>query len=194
MTATLRPSPASRPEETRPCGSEGSARAAPAVAVHVLRGGGDWPAEAEAIVTRAVRAALAVEDRAPRRGEIAVLLTDDAALADLNRRFRHREGPTDVLSFPGESRAGDAAAHIGDIAIAHERCIADAAALGRPLAFHLAHLVIHGVLHCLGHDHERDEEARVMESRERAALAALGWGDPYPADDLSADDERGGER
>ncbi len=193
MTATVRSS-SSRSGETQPRGAEGLESAAPAVVVHVLRSRGNWPIEAEEIVTRAVRAALATENDASWHGEIAVLLTDDAQLAELNWRFRHREGPTDVLSFPGEPGSGGAPAHIGDIAIAQERCSADAAALRRPLAFHLSHLVIHGVLHCLGHDHEREEEARVMESRERAALAALGWGDPYPEPDMPADIEKEDER
>ncbi len=194
MTAAVRPPVAGKRKAAQPCAQKRDEDRASKVVVHVLRGNGAWPAESEEIVTRAVKAALAVARSAHRGDELAVLLTDDTQLADLNMRFRNREGPTDVLSFPGVSDADDAPAHIGDIAIAYERCSRDAADLGRPLAFHLSHLVIHGVLHCLGHDHEREEEARAMESCERAALAILGWGEPYPDPVGPTQDKKGDER
>ncbi|RMF71649.1 MAG: rRNA maturation RNase YbeY, partial [Alphaproteobacteria bacterium] len=175
MTASARPPSAAR-TVCRPAPLPPSGKPASDVAVHVLLESDRWPAEAEQIVIRAVKAALSVQQDAPRQGEIAVLLADDAHLAELNQRFRNRRGATDVLSFPGETGSHHFLPHIGDIAIAYERCARDAAHLGRPLAFHLSHLVIHGVLHCLGHDHEREEEARVMEACEREALAMLGWG------------------
>ncbi len=194
MTAAAPPSASQKKKDARRCSNNPGEDPIPNVVVHVLRGQGAWPEEAEEIVTRAAKAALAVAHPAPRPGELAVLLTDDTQLADLNRRFRKREGPTDVLSFPGESDTHNAPTHIGDIAIAYERCSQDAAELKRPLAFHLSHLVIHGVLHCLGHDHEREEEARAMEACERAALALLGWGEPYPDPIGLTQDMEGDER
>lgn len=150
------------------------------IAVEVVTEAGAWPPESPAIVERAAAAAVAAAGRGSG-GELAVLLADDARLAALNEAFRGKAGPTDVLSFPGDGEAADGPPHFGDVAIAFERCAADAAALGRPLAFHLSHLVVHGVLHCLGYDHETDADAEVMEGLERKALAALGWGEPYPA-------------
>ena len=200
MTAAVRPPTSGKEKGAQPCARDPGKDRARHVVVHVIHGKGAWPVDAEEIVTHAVKAALAVAPSAPQRGEIAVLLTDDKQLADLNMRFRNREGPTDVLSFPGacsfpdQSDIGDAPIHIGDIAIAYERCARDAADLGRPLAFHLSHLVIHGALHCLGHDHEREEEARAMESCERAALATLGWGEPYPDPVAHTQNKKGDER
>jgi probable rRNA maturation factor len=108
------------------------------------------------------------------------LLTDDEAVADLNGRFRGREGPTNVLSFPA---AASARPHLGDLALALGICEAEARAQGKPLAHHLQHLVAHGVLHLVGFDHQSDEEAEVMEARERQVLASLGIADPYAVPD-----------
>jgi probable rRNA maturation factor len=108
--------------------------------------------------------------------EITVLLTDDAAIQDLNARFRGKDKPTNVLSFPA---AETAAPHLGDIALAYGVCAEEAKAQGKPLAHHLMHLTVHGVLHLLGYDHEADAEAEEMEGMERAILATLGVSDPY---------------
>ena len=108
--------------------------------------------------------------------EITVLLTDDKTIQDLNARFRGKDKPTNVLSFPA---AESAAPHLGDIALAFGVCAAEAEAQGKPLAHHLMHLTVHGVLHLLGYDHEADAEAEEMEGMERAILATLGVPDPY---------------
>ncbi|GIX18134.1 MAG: endoribonuclease YbeY [Rhodothalassiaceae bacterium] len=159
-------------------GAEGDSRA---LVVEVVTEAGAWPPDSPEVVERAAAAALAAAGR-EAAGELAVLLADDARLAALNEAFRGRAGPTDVLSFPGDGDGADGTRRLGDIAIAFGRCAADAAALGRPLAFHLSHLVVHGVLHCLGYDHETDAEAEVMEALEHEALAALGWGGADPAE------------
>jgi len=127
--------------------------------------------DAEAVVEQAAVAGLGTY-----AGEIIVLLTDDAAIQQLNAQFRGKDRPTNVLSFPA---AESAAPHLGDIALAYGVCAAEAEAQGKPLRDHLMHLTVHGVLHLLGYDHEADAEAEEMEGVERAILATLGVSDPY---------------
>ena len=128
--------------------------------------------EAEARVRAAAAAAAAGRD-----GALAVLLTDDAAVRELNRRWRGRDAATNVLSFPA---APTAAPWLGDVALAYETCAREAAEQGKPLADHVTHLVAHGVLHLLGWDHQTDAEADRMEALERDILARIGVPDPYP--------------
>lgn len=148
----------------------------------------DWQAhllDAPMIVARAAEAALA--GGGPLAGgpaELTVLLTDDAAIRALNRDWRGQDKPTNVLSFPVDPAMPlppGTARHLGDVAIALETLLAEAAAQGRTPADHLAHLVVHGVLHLLGHDHRDDAEAEAMEALETAILARLGVADPYAA-------------
>ncbi len=127
--------------------------------------------DAAAVVERAATAALGAT-----RGDVVVLLTDDAAVHELNARFRDRDQPTNVLSFPA---AESAAPHLGDLVLAHGVCAAEAEAQGKTLADHLTHLTIHGVLHLLGRDHVDEAEAEAMEAEERTLLASLGVADPY---------------
>ncbi|HEY3694616.1 rRNA maturation RNase YbeY [Phenylobacterium sp.] len=110
---------------------------------------------------------------------VAVLLADDAALAELNGRFRGKPQPTNVLSFPAAPNPED---HLGDVALACGVCTREAREQGKPLAAHLQHLVAHGVLHLLGYDHMDDAEAERMEGLERVILAGLGVADPYAAE------------
>ena len=120
--------------------------------------------------------ALEAAEAATAEGGLAILLTDDDTVADLNLRFRGKSGPTNVLSFPApENREG----HLGDIALAYGVCAREAAEQGKPLAHHLQHLVAHGVLHLLGYDHLTEAEAEEMEALERRILAGLGVPDPY---------------
>jgi probable rRNA maturation factor len=115
-------------------------------------------------------------------GDVAILLADDGAVRALNARFRDQDKATNVLSFPASPGARE---HAGDIALAFGVCAAEAAAQGKPLAHHLQHLTVHGVLHLLGYDHAADAEAAAMEAAERGILATLGVPDPYagePAD------------
>lgn len=144
----------------------------------------------------AVRAALADSaNRAGDRAGLSVLLADDETLRRLNADFRGKDKPTNVLSFPAASHAssGDAPAHIGDIALAFETCAREAKEEGKPVADHMTHLVVHGVLHLLGYDHETDQDAGAMEAREIAILAALGITDPYQ-DVQGEPEEHGGVR
>ena len=121
-------------------------------------------------------------------GAVVILLTDDLTIRDLNRRFRGKDLATNVLSFPAAPLPGDhaEAGVSGDIALALGVCRAEALGQGLRLADHLAHLVIHGVLHLAGHDHHDDAEAIEMETIETALLAALGIADPYRHEDLGA--------
>jgi probable rRNA maturation factor len=136
---------------------------------------------AEALCRRAAEAVLTAEGEDD--AAITVLLADDEAVRDLNARFRGKDKPTNVLSFPAPETARP---HLGDLALALGVCAREAAEQGKPLQNHVTHLVAHGVLHLLGYDHEVGEEADDMEARERRILAGLGVPDPYaespPAD------------
>ena len=109
-------------------------------------------------------------------GEVSVLLTDDTEIQTLNRDWRGKDTPTDVLSFPASEVD---APFLGDIAVSLGVTRKDAEARDSGLDQHLSHLLIHGLMHLLGHDHKDDTEAAEMESLEIAALASLGWPDPY---------------
>lgn len=132
--------------------------------------------DAETLVRTAAEAVLAAEHLSDRG--LVVLLTNDLAVQALNARFRGKDQPTNVLSFPA---APNPEQHLGDVALAYETCAREAAEQGKPLAHHLQHLVAHGVLHLLGYDHMTDEEAADMEGLERIVLATLGVPDPYAA-------------
>lgn len=117
----------------------------------------------------------------------AVLACDDARIAELNTEFRGKPVPTNVLSWPAEVLvppalpAADPSGEIelGDIAIAFETCQSEADQQGKPLKDHACHLLVHGVLHLLGYDHERDEDATIMEALEVEILGKLGVSNPY---------------
>lgn len=109
-------------------------------------------------------------------GDVVILLTDDQTVRELNARFRGKDRPTNVLSFPAP---GSARPHLGDIVLAHGVCAAEAKDQGKPFVDHLSHLVIHGILHLMGRDHEAEDDAEAMEQEERTLLAALGIPDPY---------------
>ena len=142
-----------------------------------------WPklvADPTRLLRRAARAALKVA-RKPR-GAVGIALTvalmSDRGVRRLNRDFRGQDKPTNVLSFPADRVPGRNVA-LGDIALALGGVRREARAQGKTAADHLAHLMVHGVLHLLGYDHETEPDAEWMEKLERKALAALGIADPY---------------
>ncbi|QSB45636.1 rRNA maturation RNase YbeY [Tsuneonella flava] len=149
----------------------------------------DWPdADWEGLVMRVAQAAAQVEPAlANPRLQASVLFTSDAEVHTLNREWRERDRPTNVLSFPMLER--EDLVHLdpdgppellGDIALAHETCAREAAEKGVSLADHAAHLVVHGLLHLAGHDHvDSDAQAEAMEALETKALAFIGLGNPY---------------
>ncbi|MFQ3595561.1 MAG: rRNA maturation RNase YbeY [Sphingomonadaceae bacterium] len=163
------------------------------LAVEVAAGDWDAAGRPEALAEAAVRAALAGAGfagalEAPGLDcEVAVLLTDDAEIQRLNRDYRGLDKPTNILSFPmlgaaeaaAALNAGQGSFLLGDLALAHETVAREAKAQGKPFAHHFQHLLVHGLLHLLGHDHEGDAEAEAMESLEREICAGLGIPDPY---------------
>lgn len=110
--------------------------------------------------------------------EVSVVFSNDAAMRTLNRQWRKMDKPTNVLSFPAPGRISEAPL-LGDIVVSYETAKREAALEGKTLADHTAHLLAHGFLHLLGHDHEEAAEAEAMEAIERAVLARLGIADPY---------------
>ena len=136
----------------------------------------------EPLTETAVAAALAGAGHADLRCEVAVLFTDDNAIAAVNAEWRSKDSPTNVLSFPtpegmpvpeGELRP------LGDIVLAHGVISREAAEQGKTLRDHTTHLIVHGTLHLLGFDHEADDEAEEMEALETRILKGLGISDPY---------------
>jgi probable rRNA maturation factor len=111
----------------------------------------------------------------PRAGAAVILFSDDATVHELNRRFRDKDKPTNVLSFPAPDREG----YPGDVILAYETCAREAQAAGLSLIDHAAHLALHGVLHLNGFDHQEEDEATEMEALETAVLTGLGMSDPY---------------
>jgi len=114
---------------------------------------------------------------------LGVILTEDAEQRRLNRTYRGTDAPTNVLAFaladPASAMPAGAPILLGDVVLAFETVAREAAEQHKPLAGHLSHLVVHGVLHLLGFDHENDTEAAIMEGREVAILRTLGVPDPY---------------
>ena len=143
---------------------------------------------------RAAQAVFAALAMAEQGFLISLLACDDTRIAGLNTEFRGKPKPTNVLSWPSEERAAeevggipdlpepgdpDDPEELGDIAIAWETCMNEAAEQGKDPHHHVTHLMIHGILHLLGYDHIEDEDARLMENLETRILAGLGIPDPY---------------
>lgn len=140
-------------------------------------------ADLEALVIRAVEAGIAAAPEPPADAvEVSVLLADDATVQALNRTWRAKDKPTNVLSFPAapQPRHDGAAVPLGDLVLAYDTLVRESGEQSKPLGHHLAHLLVHGTLHLLGQDHETGEaEADAMEALEIAALAGLGIPNPY---------------
>ena len=141
---------------------------------------------AKNIVKSAVKAAAKAVSTRPV--ELAIVLSDDSAIRSLNRQWRGKNAPTNVLSFPAAApgKGRSASPYIGDVVIAYQTTAREAAAEGKPFNNHLAHLAVHGFLHLLGYDHEDDCDADAMERLERRILKRIGVADPYAARDAEA--------
>lgn len=157
----------------------------------------DWSAEVtdiEGLCRRAALAALETRQATERPVEMSILLTDDAAIRELNRTWRGQDKPTNVLSFPvGDEDFAvpdEAPLPLGDVIVALETVRVEAHADGKAVADHLAHLVVHGTLHLMGFDHLSPEEADEMETVERLVLASIGIADPYAGSEPVPVDQR----
>lgn len=148
--------------------------------------------DAEQVVTTGVLAALAaakIKDQA----DVVVLLCDDAEMKALNKEYRQKNAPTNVLSFPAprSMQIKGVLDHLGDMALGLETCVREAKDQGKSLKNHVMHLSVHGALHLLGYDHIADDEAEAMESLERDILKTLGVDDPYALPNDTPKDQHG---
>lgn len=161
-----------------------------------LSGEESWPEQTdwETLSERAIRAAFAQTPHNELTAldvcvEISLRFTNDAEVQTLNRDYRHKDKPTNVLSFPmiaedlleTLSNSDDGEVLLGDIVLARETCAREADEKNIPFADHAAHLIVHGTLHLLGYDHMEEHEAEEMEEMEVRALAGIGITDPYIA-------------
>ena len=167
--------------------------------LHVETDASGWPEPTRwsAIADKAVRAAIQhspdgrfLTERVTV--EVSVKFTSDAEVRQLNRDYRQKDKPTNVLSFPMvqedlldaiDQNSDDGEVLLGDIVLAHGVCLREAEERGVSVEAHATHLVVHGTFHLLGYDHLNDQDAIEMEAAEREALAALGIDDPYERDD-----------
>ena len=141
----------------------------------------DWTQQLpdlEALAEAAISQALAGLDN-PKLGELSLAFVNDSDIQQLNRDYRHKDKPTNVLSFPDDGPAP----LLGDIVLAFETVTREAVEKSVSLAHHVTHLIIHGFLHLQGYDHETDDAAADMEALEIAALAALNIDNPYEIHD-----------
>ena len=153
---------------------------------------GDLTAAAERAVVRTITATPYGElATIPAILEISVRLTSDSEVQTLNRQYRGKDMPTNVLSFPmvqpdligSVANTDDGEVLLGDIVLAHQTCGREAVERGVSLEDHATHLIVHGVLHLLGYDHMTDADAEAMEAIEQSVMATLGLHDPYPIQD-----------
>jgi probable rRNA maturation factor len=135
------------------------------------------PLAVNRLARRAARAALKVAGADPSRYDLSVNFTDDATLVRLNRKWRAKNRPTNVLSFPARRRPGER--FLGDVILAAGVIKREAEEQGKSLSSHASHLIVHGVLHLLGHDHHEISAARKMQRMEVRAMESLGIKNPY---------------
>jgi probable rRNA maturation factor len=142
----------------------------------------------EALAMRAAKAGLDAASPDSGAGTLTLVLSGDDEVRDLNLRWRGLDKPTNVLSFPSEDEAfpGGPPPHFGDVILAWETVAREAAEQNKPVAAHASHLIVHGVLHLFGYDHQDDDDASVMETLETRILAGLGISDPYAVDKVPA--------
>jgi len=170
--------------------SGGERQAGPLLSVDIVLRSDAWRRAGidEHLLERAAQSAYLTAAGSEGAGaEVAVALSSDEEVRRLNATWRDKDTPTNVLSFPA---ANEAAPHgdvrmLGDVVLAFETVRAEARASALVLSDHAAHLVVHGVLHLLGHDHENDADARRMETLERQILTGLGVADPYAVADAA---------
>lgn len=161
---------------------ERPAQSASSIAVDLIHDDGDWSslADAEALIEKAAAAVARHVEDLPAGALVSIALSSDEAVASLNGAFRNKPQPTNVLSFP--AGPGSPSGLLGDIVLAEETIIREAQEQDTSLAHHVQHLVVHGLLHLIGYDHQSDDEAEAMEGLEIAILRDLGIANPYTGD------------
>jgi probable rRNA maturation factor len=151
----------------------------PSVEIDISRQSESWPEDIEDSVQYAVLTALSMAGFSGD-AEVSIVLADDPFVQELNKTYRGKDKPTNVLSFPQDEDA-----HLGDIVMAYETIAREAEEQNKDFDDHVTHMIVHGTLHLLGFDHEEDDEAEEMESLEIKVLAALGLQNPYESDDIA---------
>jgi probable rRNA maturation factor len=135
-------------------------------------------------IRRWIEAVLAAESETTDV-ELTVRIVDEAEMAELNARYRHKTGPTNILSFPFEPPPGVELNLLGDLVIAAPVVQRESREQGKTETAHWAHMIVHGTLHLLGYDHSKPAEAEDMEAREIRILHELGYSNPYLLDEAS---------
>lgn len=173
-------------------GAQDSRSTVSGLEIDILREAGDWPGETEEWVRRAAEHAYVVAGPS-EEAELCIVLANDAFVRTLNKTYRGKDKSTNVLSFPVSAMPAAAGGEpmwvgegrmvlLGDVVLAEETIAREAGEQDKTFADHLSHLVVHGVLHLLGHDHEENVEAEAMEALERDILEDLDIADPYAAE------------
>ena len=168
---------------------------APEMEIDILIEAPEWEAiDLSALADAAGELTLSELGMAPSRFSLSILACNDARIATLNTEFRGKPTPTNVLSWPSDHRTpatpgqmpdlpsptlAGPPEELGDLALAYQTCAREAGDGNKPLPHHVSHLIVHGLLHCLGFDHETDADAELMESLETRILAKMGVPDPY---------------
>ncbi|MDX1575532.1 MAG: rRNA maturation RNase YbeY [Kiloniellales bacterium] len=152
----------------------------------------DAEPQAEALARLAAEAVFRHDGtgRGPGRPlEASIVLADDALVRDLNRTYRRQDRPTNVLSFANDGRTHGVGGPrlLGDVILARETVLREARDQGKSVAEHMSHLIVHGLLHLLGFDHDEARQAEQMEALEVAILAGIGIGDPYATTPVTAE-------
>jgi probable rRNA maturation factor len=171
-----------------------SARRKPAIAIELVETSPRWrerlPRRRALCVAAAEAAFATAKPKLTRRAEVSVVLADDALVRRLNRQWRRIDSATNVLSFPALDLELPPKAPflLGDVVLAFETVSREAQEQGKELADHMRHLVVHGILHLLGYDHDEPAGAEQMEALETQVLARLGVADPYAERQALGDD------
>ena len=156
--------------------------AASLLSVDIIREAGRWPQKLppiKKVALKTLETAGFFKKHKNTKADISIVLANDRFIRNLNAAYRSKDKATNVLSFPQEGKALDGSIALGDVVLAYETIRAEATAQGKRFNDHLMHLIIHGILHLMGHDHENERDARVMEKLEIRILDDFGVNNPY---------------